>query len=450
MSPDVLVLGGGTAGLAAATALASEGARVRVLEARATCGGRARSWLDPEIGHVEDNGQHLVLGCYDAFLAFARRIGSEERIRFQERLELTLAEPGGGMVHLRLPGLPSPLDLLVGAVRMDGLPLAQVAGAAGLALDASRGGPARGERTVAEWLASHGQGREARRLLWDPIVLATLNLDPARACASLLAPVVTRALLAGPKASRIGMIDEGLSSLIADPAVRYLLARNGEVRASSPVVGLELAPGGGRVQAAVTRDGVRHGAGAFVVAAPPVSSARILPPGASPFGPAEAATLGASPIVAVHIWLDRLVMDRPMVGFLDSPVHWAFDRGARAGGPGAGYVALITSAADAWAKMSSERVASLAVVELRRYLPAAAGATVRRIRVVKERSATPVFDRGAVRLRPGTRTAVPNLFLAGDWVDTGLPATLEAAAESGHRAARAAAGEALLESRPRA
>jgi squalene-associated FAD-dependent desaturase len=418
VTPDVVVVGGGTAGLAAATALAERGARVRLLEARASCGGRARSWVDAATGHVEDNGQHVVLGCYDAFLAFTDRIGSISKIAFEDRLELTYVEPGGRRIRFRPGALPSPLDLLAGALAMDGLPAGQVAGLAGLALDAKRGGPAPGERTVAEWLASHAQGREARRLLWDPIVLATINLPPERACASLLAPVVRRALLAGPRAARMGMAAGGLSPLIADPAVRFLEGRGGEVRTSCAVVRTIVT--GGKVEAVETRDGERHRAAAFVVATPAGTQAPEV-----------------SPIVAAHVWLDRVVLDAPRIGFLESPFHWAFDRGTLAGGAEGGYVALITSAADDLVDRSREEIAALAVGELRKFLPAARGATVTRVRVVKERGATPVLDVRNVPRRPGTRTGFPNLVLAGDWVDTGLPATLEAAAGSGHRAAAA-------------
>jgi hypothetical protein len=177
---------------------------------------------------------------------------------------------------------------------------------------------------------------------------------------------------------------------------------------------------GGKVEAVETRDGERHRAAAFVVATPAGTQAPEV-----------------SPIVAAHVWLDRVVLDAPRIGFLESPFHWAFDRGTLAGGAEGGYVALITSAADDLVDRSREEIAALAVGELRKFLPAARGATVTRVRVVKERGATPVLDVRNVPRRPGTRTGFPNLVLAGDWVDTGLPATLEAAAGSGHRAAAA-------------
>lgn len=440
MRPDVLVVGAGTAGLAAATSLAESGARVVVLEARPTAGGRARSWRDPETGHVEDNGQHVVLGCYDAFLAFASRIGAEGEIAFSDRLDLALLEPGGGMHRFRPPGLPPPLDLLAGLCSLDGVSPREIAGVVGLALDAKRGGAAPGEATVAEWLASHGQGPASRRLLWDPLVLATLNLDPRVADASLLAPVLSRALLGGPRAARMGFPRSGLSSLIAEPASRYLSARDSRVRQSASVAGLETDRTGRTVVAARTRDGTRHEAGAFVVATPPRSAAAILPPGSSSFGADEASRLASSPIVAVHLWLDRVVLDLPLAGFLDSPIHWAFDRGAREGGPEGGYVALVSSAAAALARLPREEVARIAIAELHRFLPRARDAAVRKVRVLKEREATPSFGPREAPLRPGTRTRIANLLLAGDWIDVGLPATLEAAAESGHRAAAALRG----------
>ncbi len=433
MIPDVLVVGAGCAGLAAATALAERGARVRILEARAVAGGRSFSWPDPHAGGFEDNGQHLLLGCYDEFLRFVRRTGAEGEIRFQERLEIVLLEAGGRAHALRAARLPGALHLIGGLLRLPGFTLRDLARLPGLVRSARAPDSAADRRSVRTWLLSHGQSEGARRTFWDPLTFATLNVPPETAPASLLRAVLRRVLLGGAAASRIGFPRRGLGPLVVEPALRFLRGRGGDVRTGEPVVGVEL-DAAGKFAAALSRGGARHAAGAAVLAVPHAPAARLLPCGVTSFGPPEAASLSESPIVAVHLWLDRSVSDHPMVGFLDSPVHWVFDR-ARISGAAGGYVALVTSAAETTVRASREEILRGAMGEVRRFLPRARDAVVLHARVLKERAATARFDPGNIGCRPAARTAVSNLALAGDWTATGLPATLEGAAASGHLAA---------------
>lgn len=433
MTPDALVIGGGCSGLAAATALAARGARIRVLEARAVSGGRSRSWIDPKTGDIEDNGQHLILGCYREFLDFVRRTGALGEVEFHDRLELVLLEPGGREVTFRPGALPRPLDLLWGLVRLRGFPIGDALRARGLVRDLRESGSL-GGLSVAGWLERHGQGRAARERFWDPLVLATLNLEAETASAGLLAAVLERALLGGADASRPGFPRAGLSRLVVEPAVEYLRDRGGAVLNRSKVTGIEL-DGEGRFAAVRTRSGERHRAGAAVLAVPPGAAVRLLPPGAAAFGEDEARALGASTILAVHLWFDRAVCDYPMAGLLGSPYHWVFDRARHGSARPPGYLALVTSAATAMASSNGKELVRDAVEQVGLYLPRARSASLCRFRVLRERQATPVLSPATVRLRPGTRTRCPGLFLAGDWTDTGLPATLEGAAVSGHRAA---------------
>lgn len=438
MIPDALVLGGGCAGLAAATALAARGASVRLLEARRVVGGRSRSWIDPATGDVEDNGQHLILACYGEFLEFLRRTGGIGEIAFQERGSIVMLEPGGRACRFSPGPLPPPLDLLWGLLRLRGFPLGDALAAARLLRDLRRpeSGP---DRTVDGWLAELGQSAEARRRFWDPLVLATLNLPAERAPRSLLAEVLRRSLLGGRGASRIGFPRRGLGRLIVEPALRLLERRGSAVLAGSPVAALQWDPAG-RFSGARTRDGELHRAGAAVLAVPHDEAARLLAGRAGGIDEGRASALGASPIVATHVWFDREVSTHPMAGLIDSPVHWVFDR-ARVGGARApGYLALVTSAADGMVRQAGEQLRQVAMDELRRFFPRARHAAIRRVRVLKERRATPAFGPDHGRLRPEARTEVPNLFLAGDWTATGLPATLEGAATSGHRAAALLAG----------
>jgi hydroxysqualene dehydroxylase len=436
LRPDALVVGAGCTGLAAATALAESGARVRVLEARRVPGGRARSFRDPHTGEIEDNGQHLVLGCYESFLRFARRTAGADGIVFEPRSEVVLLHPGGEASIFRPAVLPPPLDLLAGLARLRGFPFRDLAAAGSLARDV-RSGAARAQgKTVSAWLKALGVSAAGRRLLWDPLTLAALNLDPETAPAVLLAEVVRRMLLAGPSAARIGFPSRGLDAAIALPAMRFLRDHGGEVLVGKPVGRIETGPCG-RFAGAICRDGSRHEAGALLLAVPPRAAAALLPPGSSDFGADRAEALGASPIVGVHLRFDRDVSERAMAGLVGSSLHWVFDRGRIEGAGASGRLTVVRSAADDWIGVDPREIVRLAVEEVRRFLPGSGGARLLGARVIKERDATARFTPANLLLRPRMETAIPNLFLAGDWTDTGLPATLEGAAASGERAAAA-------------
>lgn len=446
---DVVVIGAGFAGLAAAVRLAGAGARVTVLERRGVLGGRAYSFVEPESGAVVDNGQHLFMRCYREALAFLGTLGTAGRIAFQRRLAVEFVGAGGRTARLDCPPLPAPFHLVVGLLRFEGLGVAdrlrmlRVGAALAAAGRAGEAATARLETlTVDAWLASLGQSAASRRLFWDPLTLATLNDGPDVASARWLAAVLRRAFLDGARAGDLGFATVGLSELYTAQARAYVEARGGTVRtraavaalevAGDRVVALRLAPGAGE-EAGARGGGARLPADAVVSAVPHHVLPGLLPPALAARPPfAGLSALGASPIVSFHLWYDRPVTDRPFLGLLDSPLHWLFNRGS--------HVTAVTSGARRLVDLAPRELTALAAGELERLLPGARGARLLRAHVIKERYATPSLAPGAGALRPGVRTPLANLVLAGDWTATGLPGTIEGAVASGHAAAAALAG----------
>jgi squalene-associated FAD-dependent desaturase len=444
MSFDVVVIGGGIAGLSAAAALADAGARVLVLEARPTLGGRASAFADPATGETVDNGQHLMLGCYHETLAFLARIGASRNVALQGGLEVPFVDEAGRWSTLSCPPLPSPLHLLAGLVEWEALRIGDRLSALSLAgpirrarrhLESAKGVlPAWDGETVESWLVRNGQSRRLREMLWGPLALAALN-QPANEAA---APVFVRVLaqMFGPdsKDSAVAMPLQPLDALYAEPARNFIVERGGEIRVSCPA---RVRIGDGSI-AWVDARGERVEAGVVIVAVPWFALTDTIAGDTRPVDSVLAASRAvvASPIVTVNLWYDRAVLPAPFVGLPGRVFQWVFDK-RQVLGDSASHLSCVSSGAASVVAQSNDDLASRAGSELASALPSARAAQVLRSIVVRERRATFSLAPGQPA-RPDTQTAVRGLLLAGDWVETGLPATIEGAVVSGHRAARLA------------
>lgn len=444
----VVVVGGGFAGLAAAIALQERRHDVLLLERRGVLGGRATSYRDAVSGDDVDNGTHLMVGAYSATLDLIHDAGAGDLILAQEDLRLDYVDDKGAS-SLDCPRLPAPLHLLAGLlglrvpwrVRFDALRL-------GLAI---RLGRRPDGMTLAEYFRRTGQSEGARRLLWDPLAIAILNETPERAAAVLFWNVYREAFLANSRASRLVFLRRGYG-VLQERLGAYFEARGGRLRRRALVETVEVADGravGVRyAQRAEAREDIQRGkraetvaveADAVILAAPWAAIPGLLPEALRSTPPFDAiAQLKPSPIVSIELWLDRIVVDRPMVGLRDSDVQWVFDKGNLHGRTGAPQqLAFIVSAAYRSVPRPNAELIAAAEGALRRYFPAMAGATVTRALVMREAEATFASDPAAEALRPPNVTPVHGLFLAGDWTNTGLPATIEGAVRSGRKAAQA-------------
>jgi squalene-associated FAD-dependent desaturase len=440
-SPRVLVLGAGLAGLSAAVRLAEAGRAVTVLEATRAGGGRARSFPDAATGRELDNGQHLMMGCYRETLAFLRTIDSTDGIYFQRNLSVRMVKPGGKRLSLDCPALPAPLHLATGLLAMRGLGLLDKAAAvrAGLVLRGEVQRPDDNE-TCDSWLRRLGQTAALRNAFWDPIIWGTLNDDPLVSSAAMLTAVLERAFLSTRDASRLGVPKVPLSRLYVDQAVAYLRARGGEVRLGEPVRALQVS--GTRVTGVALKSGETLDADVVISAVPPHAFLELLP-GTWPAHPVyqDIARLKTSPIVNLWFTSSTAPFPEPFVGLVGSPLHWMFNRSQIEGSVGGDVLLNCTiSGARAAVEDTPEALQELLRGELQRYFPGWS-ADIRQFRAIKEKRATISHAAGTYHCRPETAGPIAGLYMAGDWVRTGLPATIESAVQSGHDAARAVLAE---------
>src|SRR3954471_2090144 len=434
---EVAVVGGGFAGLSAATALAERGHRVIVLEARPRLSGRAATFTDPATGERVDNGQHLLIGGDVETFRFLRRIGAADAVHLQRRLAVDIVDAAGRRSQLRSRSLPAPLHLLGGILSWPALGwrdrlAALRMGPAIRSAQRASGTHVNGPRTVREWLHVHGQTTRLISLLWEPLAVATLNESIDVAAPAPFVSVLTRMFGRNQADSALGLPLRPLEQMYAEPAERYLQSRNGVVQVNATA---RIAADGPPV---VTVRGEPISCRVVICAVPWFALPEVIDPAGPLAATVDAARLTpVSPIVTVNLWFDRPVMAATFLGLPGRSMQWVFDKRALFG-EDASHLALVSSAATGLVGRSNAEIIDIALAELRAALPAARDAVVRRAIAVREKSATFSVAHG-LPARPGTRTALPGLLLAGDWIDTGLPATIESAVVSGHAAAAAAA-----------
>ena len=440
-STDVVVLGGGFAGLACATALVEKGARVAVLEKKPHLGGRAFSFKDPKTGEIVDNGQHLFMGCYRQTRIFLRRIGSESLLRLPAGLRVDYVDENGLRDKLECPTfLPAPLHLAAGIFRLSGLSMRDKLGLWGFqrwmkknALNGSR--PTELDAiTVREWMGRLGISERMQRRLFDPIAIGALNEHSERASALGFTQVLREIFFTDEESSRLGLATVGLSELYTEQSRRLIESKGGRVLTGKKVA--RIVEEGGRAVAVETDLGERIAAEAVVSTLPPWALAAVERPSAL-HGDWE--KLKATPIVGIHVWLDRPIFSEPFIGLLGTELHWAFNKNALWGRNGGGqYLSLVISGAHRYLEVTPQKIWEQAQWELSRCFPAFEEAKVLNWSVVKEPHATPAPLLGTDALRPAHASKVSNFFFGGDWTQTGLPATIESAVSSGHACAELA------------
>lgn len=430
----VVVAGGGLAGIAAAVEAATRGARVTLVERRPFLGGKAFSFTDPRTGAEIDNGQHVHLGCCTAYMGLLDRLGSIGLTSIQPALRVDVRDRAGIHGVLTARRLPAPLHMGPSFARYGLLSPAERVRATRALTAIAALGPAGREAldhvAFGDWLRAHGQRDAAIERFWDVVILPTCNDRSDRVSAALAMFVITEGLMRTRGGASIGWALAGLSHLVDAPTRRLLQREGGRVVTGRAITGADA--GGVDLD-----DGSRIPGDAVVLALPP-GRARAAAPAALPVDPA----LGESPIVNVHLWYDRPVLDRTVLAVVDSPVQWMFDRTAITGEGSPGqHLALSLSAARAEMGVPRPELAEHMDREVRHLLPPARHAVLQAWAVTKDARATFAPSPGQAARRPGPRTPVQGVVLAGTWTATGWPATMEGAVRSGLAAVREVAGQ---------
>lgn len=438
----VAIVGAGIAGMAAAVRLAERGVAVTLLETRRKLGGRATSFVDVRSGLTIDNCQHVVMGCCTAYLDLLARLGATEKIGW--RREQHWVEEGGRVSTVKPSFLPAPLHFapsMLGAKFLSKPEVVSI-GRAIAKIARARRDQHEGE-TFDVFLKRAGQSERVVRRFFAPIIVSACNLDVERVSAAVALHVFQEGFLSSKTAADIGVPKVPLADLFAR-VPEIIAAAGGEVLLGASVERVAR-------DSVTLADGRTNYADAVILAVPVERVRRLVGDnGASAVDPrfAPLDRFTHSPILGVHLLFDRPVMDLPHAVLVDRPTQWLFNKSGQIeragltidGVPVRGALHAVISAADAWVALDEAEIGRRVLADVHACFPGTrenGGAKLLAARAVKEKRATFAPVPGIASLRPST-TGPSGIILAGDYTDTGWPATMEGAARSGYAAAEAA------------
>jgi hydroxysqualene dehydroxylase len=409
MTKTVHIIGAGISGLSAAVRLANAGHKVQVHEATQTAGGRCRSYFDAATNLTIDNGNHLLLSGNHHALAYARSIGTEAGLVGPRSAQFAFVDITTGQRWLLdLGDGKLPLWVFDDDRRVPDTGVLDYLALAPLVWASTR-------KKIGDTIRC--EGTLYQRLV-QPLLLAALNVDPPEGSAGLAGAIVRETLLAGGQACRPLIARDGLSSVLIEPAIKLLEVKGAEVRMGHEL--REFVTTGERVTGLKfgTDDTIAIAADdAIIMAVPPRAAASLLPGTKTP--------TKFRAIVNAHFRFDPPANAPPILGVVGGLVEWLFAFPQR--------LSITISNGDRLVDMPREELANAIWQDVCK----AAGVTgeLPPWQIVRERRATFEATPEQNELRPGPVTSFKNLFLAGDWTDTGLPATIEGSVRSGDRAA---------------
>lgn len=481
MSPHVVIVGGGLAGLAAATALATRDVRVTVLESRNRLGGRASSIVDRETGQTIDNCQHVVMGCCTNFFHWCETIGCRDLFEQQERLffvgpPVPISRKPSGNQRASIATFEAndwfaPLHLATAMSGFDWISFAdrQRLQQAILKLAKSKWG---GDESFAYWLSRQGQSEAVIESFWKPVLVSALSESFERIGLKYARKVLVDGFLRHREGWRVWVPKVPLDEIYGTRLAHWLSQHNVDLRLNAGVARVlsngetllsryvdrrgsnpsyrnadeqtlaadeslftqhAMAEGLVRVQGVELRNGERVDADAVVLAVPQHLVGGMVPSALQSHEVIRKLDqIETAPIGSVHLWLDRAITDLPHAVLVNRLSQWLFARGRSERGF---YYQVVISAAFDLAKLSEQEVLDRVMSELREVWPEAAEAKLLHGRLITEHKAVFSPRANVDDLRPAAQSPIRNLQFAGDWTRTGWPSTMEGAVRSGYLAA---------------
>ncbi len=419
-----VVIGGGFAGLASSAFLSKNNIPVLLLEASPKLGGRAYSFKHKRQKNFIDNGQHILMGCYSNTLELLELINARRNFFFQDKLNLTLRNHSAQEFSLNASRGFYPVNLLMAILKFDAFDypdkLKIIKFFTGLIFDKNKKLTG---MTVSQMLKERKQSDKIIKMLWEILTVGALNTDIHSASASLFNKVLKEVFFKGNFASKIIIPKSDLTNAYVIPAKKYIEEKGGEIIQPENVK--EFITYNNKIVALKTGRRTINDFDCVISAIPFFALTKIKN---NPLQiTLDKSKIKYSPILSVHLWLKKNNFNKQFYGLIESPIHWLFNHGK--------FITLVTSNAKEFLQTPKEKIFNEFLDEISNFFPEFDKNEVFDYQVIIEKRATFIPTNEYEKERQKIRSQFSNLFLAGDWVNTGLPSTIESAVKSGKIAA---------------
>jgi len=421
MQKKVIVIGGGFAGLSAAAYLVKNNFKVTLLEASPKTGGRAYSFAYKETNTIIDNGQHILMGCYYETLKFLELIGAGANFHFQKKLEVNFIKENFKLVPLKAISIFYPFNLLIGLLNFKAVSFSQRLSLLKVLAKLPFSNPGKYYKiNIRQWLESENQSPEVLESFWKILAVGALNTSIEKASAGIFIEILKKIFLNGNKAASIILPKYGLSESYCKNAEEFIKSRGSKLIFSEPVTSLMLKDG--KICDVITSRNIYNNFDFVISAIPAYSLSKILDENFE----LKIPDFTYSSILNIHLWHNGKSLPSGFFGLINSPLHWVFNKGS--------HLNIVISDADEFRFKGDEEIIAMVKVELKKFFHLQPE-LITNYKIIKEKRATFISSDNILHNRPSQKTAIKNLILAGDWVDTGLPSTIESAVKSGRIAA---------------
>lgn len=421
---SVCIIGGGIAGLSASVFLANEGLNVTLVEASPKLGGRAYSFFDKNLDDWIDNGQHILASWYTNTFDFLKIIGTYDRVKFQQQLEVVFADLNGNRYRFKCPKLPPPFHLMWGLWTYKPLGFRDKIGIFRLLNSVVLEKYSEEElksMDVAGLFVLTKQSENVINYFWKPFIIAVFNAEPEETSAWQFMKIIKTGFLRRGS-SNLVLPKYNLNELYVNEAEKFLYEKKAKILKSARVENIDVK---NELIDQICLGGVNLKFDYYICAVP-FFEFRNLFSGEELNGDLEKLrNLTPSPILNIHFEFEggKEIMTEDFIGILNATIQWVFRVNEKR-------ICIVISSAKNLVDKDKDELIELCKEELLKSMPGFINAALTYAKVIKEKRATFLPDNSAVNSRPGIKTKIKNLFIAGDWIDTGYPATIESAVTS--------------------
>ncbi|MBN17930.1 MAG: hypothetical protein CL758_00370 [Chloroflexi bacterium] len=433
----VTIIGGGLSGISAAINLMNKGFKINLIEKRPYLGGRTFSFTEKVTQDQVDNGQHLFMGCFKNFINLLKSLSVYDKVYIQKNLRSEILSEGKigilksspylGKFHM-LPSLlkyphlnfKDKFRILYGMIKAD---LVNLESDNAIRLD---------KLTFEKWLKNNYQNKNTIKHIWNLIILPTLNDDISNVSAYMGLMVIKNSILAKPKESSLGFSKFGLSQLLDKPVQNFIKESKGEIFLNKTVKSLNFK--NNKLENIKISKDIVIKSDFYIFAIPFNELTNLFTKNILNENNLNTiSNLSFSPIIAIHLWFDKIIMGQEFLALLESPLQWVFNRNKIEDKSNLTnqHLCISISGASDLINLSKNELIKLSLKEIRKHFPVANSSKLIQSIVIKNSNATIRHLPNSYSYRPKNKTSINNLYLAGDWTKTGWPSTMEGAVKSG-------------------